>query len=81
VDVKALRADFYTRVIDEIDALFGAPNGHPAAHSINVCLAVYSCLLKMSKECEQVRMRNFDPTTKRCMKTLDSVIGSRKTVL
>jgi len=43
----------YTRVIKGIDALFGAPDVHPAAHSINVCLAVYRCLLKMSKECEQ----------------------------
>jgi len=69
----------YTRVIDEIDALFGAPDGHPASHSINVCLAVYGHLLKMSKERERVWMLNFDPTTKRCMKTLDSVIGSRRT--
>jgi len=33
VAVKALLADFYTCVIDEIDALFGAPDGHPAARS------------------------------------------------
>jgi len=79
--VKALCADFYTPVVDEIDALFGAPDGHPAAHSINVCLAVYHCLLKMSKKCEQVRMRNFDPTTRRCMKTFESISGCPTTVL
>ena len=50
-DVKSLRAGFYTRVIDEIGALFDAPDGHPAAHSINVCLAVYRCMpYEMSRD-------------------------------
>jgi len=48
--VKALHADIHASLMRLTRFLARRMPGYPTAHSIDVCLAVYGCLLKMSKE-------------------------------